>query len=90
MNVALIFAGGVGTRMKSCGKPKQLLELDGKSILIHTILNFERHKDIDAIVVACLKEYIETLKIDIDKNNIKKSNGSFREEKQASSLSITG
>jgi 2-C-methyl-D-erythritol 4-phosphate cytidylyltransferase len=52
MNVALIFAGGVGTRMKSYGKPKQLLELDGKSILIHTILNFERHKDIDAIVVA--------------------------------------
>jgi len=72
MNVALIFAGGVGTRMKSYGKPKQLWEVDGKSILIHTILNFERHKDIDAIVVACLKEYIETLKIDIDKNNIKK------------------
>ena len=72
MNVALIFAGGTGSRMKSYGKPKQLLELGGKSILIHTILNYEEHNDIDAIVVACLKEYIEDLKEDLDKNNIKK------------------
>lgn len=72
MNVALVFAGGVGTRMKSYGKPKQLLELDGKSILVHTILNFENHRDIDAIVVVCLKDYIEAVREEIDKNNIKK------------------
>ncbi len=72
MNVALIFAGGIGTRMKTQGMPKQFLEFEGKSILIHSIMNFEEHKEIDAIVVVCLEDYIATLQEEINNNNIKK------------------
>ncbi|NLL97570.1 MAG: NTP transferase domain-containing protein, partial [Clostridiaceae bacterium] len=52
MNIAIIFAGGTGVRMNSQTRPKQFLELHGKSILLHTIEHFEFHPDIDFIVVA--------------------------------------
>lgn len=62
MNVALIFAGGTGTRMNTKTKPKQFLELNGKPIIIHTIDNFENHPDIDAIAVVCLESWIPYMK----------------------------
>lgn len=58
MNTALIFAGGAGQRMNTKTKPKQFLELNGKPIIIHTIDIFERHPQIDAIVVVCLEGWI--------------------------------
>lgn len=58
MNIALIFAGGAGTRMNTRTKPKQFLELNGKPIIIHTLDNFEYHPQIDAIAVVCLEEWI--------------------------------
>jgi len=61
-NIALIFAGGSGTRMNIGGKPKQFLSLHGKEIIIHTIEKFERHKNIDQIVVVCVVDWIEFLK----------------------------
>lgn len=62
MNVALIFAGGTGSRMNSKAKPKQFLELNGKAIIIHTIEWFEQHPEIDAICVVCIAEWIDYLK----------------------------
>ena len=62
MNIALIFAGGVGIRMNSLSKPKQFLELHGKPIILHTIEHFERHGDIDAICVVCVANWIGELK----------------------------
>lgn len=62
MNIALIFAGGFGTRMNSKSKPKQFLELNGKPILIHTIEHFENHEEIDAIAVVCVAEWMDYLK----------------------------
>lgn len=61
MNIGLIFAGGVGSRMNCKGKPKQFLELYGKPIIIHTIEQFDKHPQIDAIVVVCVKEWIAYL-----------------------------
>lgn len=58
MNVALIFAGGIGARMGS-DTPKQFLEWNGKAIIIHTLNVFEKHPDIDAIVIACKEDWIE-------------------------------
>jgi len=72
MNIALIFAGGTGIRMNSKGKPKQFLELHGKPIIIYTLEVFEKHKDIDKIVIVCIYNYIEVLKKDIVKFNINK------------------
>lgn len=62
MNTVLIFAGGVGTRMKSNTTPKQFLKLHGKDIIIHTLEHFEYHPEIDAIVVVCISSWIPYLK----------------------------
>ena len=60
-HIAIIFAGGVGSRMHSKEKPKQFLELYNKPIIIHTLEHFEHHPLIDAIVVVCIKEWISHL-----------------------------
>ncbi len=61
MNISLIFAGGVGSRMHSKEKPKQFLEMNGKPIIIHTIEHFEKHPKIDAIIVVCVESWIPYL-----------------------------
>lgn len=61
MNTALIFAGGVGSRMHSKERPKQFLEMYNKPIIIHTLEHFENHPDIDAIVVVCVEGWIDYL-----------------------------
>lgn len=71
-NVAVIFAGGVGRRMKTNGRPKQFLELHGKPILIYTLELFDNHPLIDGIVVVCVKEWIDYLKKMLRKFEINK------------------
>lgn len=72
MNIAVVFAGGSGTRMKSKGLPKQFLEAHGKAIIIYTLEQFDNHPQIDAIMVVCIKEYIEYLKKLIQKAGLTK------------------
>lgn len=57
MNIAVILAGGVGNRL-GAGIPKQFVEILGKPILAYTIEPFEKHSDIDAILVVCVKPYV--------------------------------
>jgi 2-C-methyl-D-erythritol 4-phosphate cytidylyltransferase len=69
---ALIFAGGTGQRMSTRSTPKQFLELHGKPVILYTIEHFERHPEVDRIVVVCLESWIPELKrllrrYDIDK-----------------------
>ena len=54
MNFALLIAGGSGNRMGQ-DIPKQFMHLDGAPIIIHTMQCFQRHPDIGAIAVVCLK-----------------------------------
>jgi 2-C-methyl-D-erythritol 4-phosphate cytidylyltransferase len=61
VNIALLFAGGIGTRMNSRALPKQFLEIHGKPIIIHTLEHFEAHPDIDSIAIAILPEYRQHL-----------------------------
>lgn len=70
--LALIFAGGVGRRMNTTGKPKQFLELNGKPILIYTLEIFDNNPLIDGIVIVCVKEWIDYLKKMIRKFEINK------------------
>ncbi len=60
MNVAVILAGGVGSRL-GAGIPKQFIEVLGKPILAYTIEPFEKHPDVDAILVVCVKPYVNTI-----------------------------
>lgn len=71
-NVAVIFAGGSGTRMNTKGRPKQFLELHGKPILIYTLELFDNHPLIDGIIVVCLKDWIDYLKKMLRKFEINK------------------
>lgn len=68
----LIFAGGVGSRMKSKNIPKQFLKVDGIPIIIRTIDHFEKHPKVDNIVVVCLKAWIDTLEEYLKEYSIRK------------------
>lgn len=72
MNYAVLFAGGIGSRMAGSEIPKQFIEVAGKPILIHTILAFEKSQSIDGISVICLESWIDRLKEYIDAFGIKK------------------
>lgn len=72
MNVALVFAGGVGTRMQNSTKPKQFLELYNKPVIIYTLEKFEENKNIDAIVVVCVEPWIDYLRKLLFKFDIQK------------------
>ena len=72
MNVAIIFAGGVGSRMHTKSRPKQFLELNGKPVIIYTLELFDNHPQIDAIVVVCVEKWIPFLKKMLNKFEIYK------------------
>lgn len=53
MNIALIIAGGSGTRMHQ-DIPKQFLNVYDKPVIIYTLEAFQNHPDIDVIAVVCI------------------------------------
>lgn len=53
MNVAVIIAGGSGSRMGQ-DIPKQFINVYDKPILIYTLEAFQKHPDIDAIELVCI------------------------------------
>jgi len=53
MNIALIIAGGKGERMLQ-DIPKQFINVNDKPVIIYTLEAFQKHPDIDEIVVVCL------------------------------------
>ncbi len=61
MITAMLFAGGIGSRMKESDMPKQFLEVGGKPIIIHTMEHFANHPMVDVIVVACKEDWIDYL-----------------------------
>ncbi|MED1791100.1 IspD/TarI family cytidylyltransferase [Brevibacillus nitrificans] len=72
MAIALVFAGGTGSRMNSKSKPKQFLSLFGKPILIHTLEHFEYSSEIDYIAVVCRDNWIDYLKQQLAHYSFKK------------------
>ncbi len=72
MNIGVIFAGGVGSRMRSKDKPKQFLEIFGRPIIIHTLEHFENNADIDAVVISCVEEWIDYLRAQIERFGLRK------------------
>ncbi len=70
--VALIFAGGVGSRMKTDSIPKQFLEWNGRAIIIHTLDVFETQENVDGIVIACKEEWIDYTKGLIERAGLRK------------------
>lgn len=61
MNTAIILAGGVGSRM-GVNKPKQYLIVKEKPIIVYCLEIFEKHSEIDKIVIVVSdewKDYVE-------------------------------
>ena len=57
MNLALIVAGGSGSRM-GADLPKQYLDLAGRPILCHAVAAFSDVGEIDAICIVCHSDYL--------------------------------
>lgn len=63
MVIAMILAGGVGSRV-GADRPKQFIEVLGKPVLAYTIEIFQNHPEVDAIEVVChraWKDYLEEM-----------------------------
>lgn len=61
MNTAIILAGGVGSRM-GVNKPKQYLIVNEKPIIVYCLEIFEKHSEIDKIIIVVSdewKDYVE-------------------------------
>ncbi|MBE6330743.1 MAG: 2-C-methyl-D-erythritol 4-phosphate cytidylyltransferase [Bacteroidales bacterium] len=71
MNIALLIAGGSGSRMGQ-DIPKQFLHVDGCPVIIHTLKCFQVHPDIDAIAVVCLAGWETVLEAYANQFNINK------------------
>ena len=61
MNIALILAGGSGSRTEQ-SVPKQFISIYEKPIILYTLEAFEKHPDIDAIIVSCISGWQDVLK----------------------------
>lgn len=69
--IALIIAGGVGSRMGQ-SIPKQFISVEEKPIIIYTLEAFQKHPNIDSIVVVCINGWEQILRAYADQFNISK------------------
>ena len=60
MVIAIIIAGGVGSRM-GFDVPKQFVQVDGKPVLFYTLEAFERHSMVDAIELVCIEGWEDSV-----------------------------
>ncbi len=57
MNIAIIFAGGVGKRMCNNALPKQFMKVNGVPIIVHTLNVFQNNPLIDKIYISILPSH---------------------------------
>src|SRR5215470_946990 len=69
---AIIAAAGFGRRMKT-DRPKQLLVLNGTSILVHTIRKFDACASIDYVIVTAPRESVDEVTDLVKSAGFKKS-----------------
>lgn len=70
-NIALIIAGGVGSRMHQ-NIPKQFLNVEDKPVIVYTMEVFQNHPDISEICVVCVDGWQSILKAYAQQFNITK------------------
>lgn len=71
MNIAIILAGGVGSRV-GADIPKQFIKVLGREVLSYTMERFDQHPEIDAIEVVCRRGYEAELAAIIQRDGIQK------------------
>lgn len=60
-NVAVILAGGVGTRI-GLGIPKQLIKIAGRTILEHTVAAMNAHPMVDEVIVMMAPGHLDAVR----------------------------
>ncbi|MBO7674307.1 MAG: 2-C-methyl-D-erythritol 4-phosphate cytidylyltransferase [Atopobiaceae bacterium] len=68
---AVIVAGGVGSRM-GADIPKQFVEVFGRPVVGYTLESFQRHGDVDEIVVVCIEGWEDVVERYAKRHNITK------------------
>ncbi len=71
MNVAIVLAGGAGTRV-GADVPKQFMEVLGRPVLSYTLERFEGHPEVDAIEVVCRPGYEKELAAIVERDSLTK------------------
>lgn len=71
MNIAIILAGGTGSRLGE-SLPKQFYDIAGRMVIEHTIDIFEQNSRIDEIAVVMNEAYISLFEEIVQKNSWKK------------------
>lgn len=74
MNIAIILAGGIGTRLGG-DIPKQYVKICGKPIIIYCLEKFAKHEKIDGIVIVAAENWYKYIETWIDKEKIDKFQG---------------
>jgi len=62
MNAALILAGGTDPRFKM-DVPKQFTNVNNRPLIVYTLEAFQKHEDIDEIVIICLDGWQEMVRV---------------------------
>lgn len=70
-NIAIVLAGGVGSRL-GLSTPKQFFKVAGKMVIEHTLDTFERNPHIDEIVVVSNPVYVSDVENIVLRNGWKK------------------
>ena len=60
MNIAVILAGGTGSRLGD-STPKQFFKVAGKTIIEHTVDVFEKNNNIDEISIVIHESFVSTI-----------------------------
>lgn len=70
----IITAAGTGSRYKnnSCGKPKQYLMLNGKPVMLHSLIRFQKCSEVKSIYISAAPKYFSYLHSLASKNKITK------------------
>lgn len=71
MNIAIILAGGSGTRF-GANMPKQFVEINGRYVIEYSIEAFEKNDNIDEIAIVCKSDFIDLMNEIILKRGFKK------------------
>ena len=71
MNIAVILAGGTGSRMGS-SVPKQFMQLQGRAVIEYPIDTFDRHDAIDEVAVVVHPDWRGEMEAIVARNSWKK------------------
>ena len=74
MNIALVLAGGTGSRMGQ-DIPKQFIHVNNRPVIIYTLMALQQHSEIDRIQVVCIDGWEKILQGYAKQYNITKLTG---------------